>query len=433
MPSSVPVVGGDSSPDGGQPFSEVLSLSTPPGGTGPSGSALPPEPSQSPGEAGDDKSAVAATGPEVPATGTAGSSRERAQRRSGSPERGEGHARRVAGSAPVGSAGTTDLIPPPGSTHLQAGGVPLDVDQSPGTSRALASSALRAAPGPRQPSTVEAPFAPDEQVGVGAGSEAPGTDAALSTLALAQNAPDPSPVATAAAQELPPTLGAGSTGEGTSDNRAATDVPAGRAAVARGVADPAPVPDAAGLLSGPVRTLAKGAAPGAEASALSGMTPGTHETTVVPAEEGLELGEVPDGGGTTGVDIGNLAAAISRPLTMGSGDYSVQVSLHPPELGEVRALLSLQGDVLHVTLTPEHSNGFDALSEAMPALHEQLAGGGVEVHVSLGQPGDPEGGHGRGGPEGRPAGTARRDDTPPIVSDAAVPRASDPGRIHLVL
>jgi Flagellar hook-length control protein FliK len=316
---------------------------------------------------------------------------------------------------------------------MQGDGVALDVDQSPGTSPALAPSALSAAPGPRQPPTVEAPVAPDEPLGVGAGNKGPGTDAALSTLALAPGAPDSSPVASAAAQELPPTLGAGSSGDETSDSPAATDVPAGRAAAARGVADRAPGPDAAVLLSGPVRTLAKGAAPGAEASALAGTAAGTHETTAVPAEEGPELGEVPDGGGTTGVDIGNLAAAISRPLTMGSGDYSVQVSLHPPELGEVRALLSLQGDVLHVTLTPEHSNGFDALSEAMPALHEQLAGGGVEVHVSLGQPGDPEGGHGRGGPEGGPAGTARPDDAPAIVSVAAVPRAADSGRIHLVL
>ena len=107
-------------------------------------------------------------------------------------------------------------------------------------------------------------------------------------------------------------------------------------------------------------------------------------------------------GRASGLDISDLAASISRPLAGGNGDYSVQVSLHPPELGEVRALLSLQGDVLHVTLTPEHPSGFDALSDAMPTLHEQLAGGGVEVHVTLGQPGDPEGGDGRGAAEAGP-------------------------------
>ena len=112
----------------------------------------------------------------------------------------------------------------------------------------------------------------------------------------------------------------------------------------------------------------------------------------------------------------------------------MQVSLHPPELGEVRALLSLQGDVLHVTLTPEHSSGFDALSDAMPALHEQLAGGGVEVHVTLGQPGDPEGGDGRGAAEAGPAGKAPSDDATPAVPVSAIPMSTGgPGRIHLVL
>ena len=177
--------------------------------------------------------------------------------------------------------------------------------------------------------------------------------------------------------------------------------------------------------------------PGAAASALSAATTGTGTsgTVAVSADEVLELAEFPDaGGGTTGVDISDLAASISRPLAGGSGDYSVQVSLHPPELGQVRALLSLQGDVLHVTLTPEHSGGFDALSDAMPALHEQLAGGGVEVHVTLGQPGDPEGGDGRGAAEDGLARTAASENATPDVPVAAIPiSTAGPGRIHLVL
>ncbi len=100
----------------------------------------------------------------------------------------------------------------------------------------------------------------------------------------------------------------------------------------------------------------------------------------------------------------------------------------------MRALLSLQGDVLHVTLTPEHSTGFDALSDAMPALHEQLAGGGVEVHVSLGQPGDPRGRRWPRSRRGRLTGEPPSDDAPPAVSVAAIPlSAGGPGRIHLVL
>ena len=184
-----------------------------------------------------------------------------------------------------------------------------------------------------------------------------------------------------------------------------------------------------------VRISVNESAPGAAASALSAATPGTPGPASVSAEELPELAEFPDGGeGTSGVDISDLAASISRPLAGGSGDYSVQVSLHPPELGEVRALLSLQGDVLHVTLTPDHSTGFDALSDAMPALHEQLAGGGVEVHVTLGHPGDAEGGDGRAAPEAQTAGRAPSDDATPAASASAAPvTAAHPGRIHLVL
>jgi flagellar hook-length control protein FliK len=183
------------------------------------------------------------------------------------------------------------------------------------------------------------------------------------------------------------------------------------------------------------RILVNRTAPALAASALSAATPETSGTAAVSGEEVLEPAEFPDAGeGTAGVDISDLAASISRPLAGGSGDYSVQVSLHPPELGEVRALLALQGDVLHVTLTPEHSSGFDALSDAMPALHEQLAGGGVEVHVTLGQPGDPEGRDDRAAAETRRAGNAPFDDATPDAIVAAVPMSSaGPGRIHLVL
>ena len=178
----------------------------------------------------------------------------------------------------------------------------------------------------------------------------------------------------------------------------------------RALADREAAAGSVGLRPVPVRILANGSAPGAAASALSAANPGTPGPASVSAEALSELAEFPDGGeGTAGVDISDLAASISRPLAGGSGDYSVQVSLHPPELGEVRALLSLQGDVLHVTLTPDHSTGFDALSDAMPALHEQLAGGGVEVHVTLGPPGRTRGRGWPGSTRGRTwrSGTVR--------------------------
>jgi flagellar hook-length control protein FliK len=163
---------------------------------------------------------------------------------------------------------------------------------------------------------------------------------------------------------------------------------------------------------------------------------GPTAATPVSAEGVSEPAEFPDGGAGTAptVDIDDLAASISRPLAGGSGEYSVQVSLHPPELGEVRALLSLQGDVLHVTLTPEHASGYDALSDAMPALHEQLGGGGVEVNVTLGQPGDTQGEGGSRPAHAGPSTSGPSDDATPAVTPSAFPvHAGSPGRINLVL
>jgi hypothetical protein len=180
-----------------------------------------------------------------------------------------------------------------------------------------------------------------------------------------------------------------------------------------------------------------GTASALTASVPSAMGMGASAAGPVSTDEATELAEFPDGAAGTAastLDVDDLAATISRPLAAGNGDYSVQVSLHPPELGEVRALLSLQGDVLHVTLTPEHASGFEALSDAMPALHEQLAGGGVEVNVTLGQPGDAQGEEGRGPANSAPSPQVPSDDATSALAPSSFPtNAAGPGRIHLVL
>jgi hypothetical protein len=197
-------------------------------------------------------------------------------------------------------------------------------------------------------------------------------------------------------------------------------------------------PGSVALHAGPARGADSGSTPTFVASALTAASTGASGSAAVSVEEVAAPAAFADAeGGTTGpsLDIGDLAASISRPLAAGNGDYSVQVSLHPPELGQVRALLSLQGDVLHVTLTPEHSSGFEALSDALPSLHEQLAGGGIEVHVSLGQPGDPPpGGDGQGRAEAGPVATTPSENANQLLSLSAVPITSgDAGRIHLIL
>jgi flagellar hook-length control protein FliK len=226
----------------------------------------------------------------------------------------------------------------------------------------------------------------------------------------------------------------------------ATQAPAGASEVgrtgARGSADPEVAPGSVVLRAGPLHSEASASTPSATASALNASavtagSTGSSRSSAVSAQEGSTVAAFPDAEGgiaSSGLDIGDLAASISRPLAAGGGDYSVQVSLHPPELGQVRALLSLQGDVLHVTLTPEHASGFDALSDALPTLHDQLAGGGVEVHVSLGQPGDQAGGDDGATAKAGSVVTTSIDDTSQPLPLSAVPITSgDPGRIHLIL
>jgi hypothetical protein len=227
----------------------------------------------------------------------------------------------------------------------------------------------------------------------------------------------------------------------TEDGVRAGHAPAGVTEVEHtAVRDPAGrelAPGSVALRAGPVRSPESGSTSTVAASGLTAAGTAASGSTALPAEEVSALAAFPDAeGGTAGpvLDTDDLAASISRPLAAGNGDYSVQVSLHPPEFGQVRALLSLQGDVLHVTLTPEHSSGFEALSDALPALHEQLAGGGVEVHVSLGQPGDAPAGDGRGGADAGPVATTPSDNADQALALSATPITStDPGRIHLIL
>jgi hypothetical protein len=436
MPSSTPVTSGDSSPDGAQPFSELLSLSAPdlPGS---SSSSPPPSSSVVPDEAHAQTDATATPTTEMPARGSAGSSGERGPRRAAPSGPGLRPAQSATGSlAPPPPAGEAVRIPPPGSTRSEDETAASDPDQTQGAP--LPPTALAVL---TPPATMVATTASDEPAVSGAGTAVRSGDEVPPKPAKIQEDGPALTTVTGSLTRPSDTLGAGSNEDGAQGS----DAPAGRTPAATRVGGPEVrvlanrgVPSGSTVLqSGPVRILAPGSAPGAAASVLTAATAGIPESAAAPAEEVSELAQFPDGGGGTAgasVDVSDLADSISRPLAGGSGDYSVQVSLHPPELGEVRALLSLQGDVLHVTLTPEHSTGFEALSDAMPALHDQLAGGGVEVNVTLSHPGDPQGGDGRGAADSGPAGSAPSNGATSAATPAPSPMTStDPGRIHLVL
>jgi flagellar hook-length control protein FliK len=132
------------------------------------------------------------------------------------------------------------------------------------------------------------------------------------------------------------------------------------------------------------------------------------------------------------LDVNDLSASISRPLSDGNGTYTVTVALHPPELGHLQAVLSLAGNDLSVSLSAQTQAGHDAVANATEALRNQLARGGVNVNVTLRDPGSQAGGDERyrpptsTGPTGALATESAATETP--LSSGLVS-----GQIHLVL
>jgi len=86
---------------------------------------------------------------------------------------------------------------------------------------------------------------------------------------------------------------------------------------------------------------------------------------------------------TAGFDVGGLSSNLSRPLSQGNGTYSISVAMQPASLGHVHALMSLSGNDLHVSLTPDASVAHAALSNAINDLKSELGSSGLNVSVDL--------------------------------------------------
>lgn len=127
------------------------------------------------------------------------------------------------------------------------------------------------------------------------------------------------------------------------------------------------------------------------------------------------------------IDVSSLAHTISRPLRGGDGNYSVTLAMRPISLGQVQAVVSLRGNDLHVAITPETGAGHDAIASTMTSLKEELSRGGVNVNVTLHDPGQSSDGERR---ERAFTGITGELDT--AVEVLATP-ALDAGLIHLVL
>jgi len=133
---------------------------------------------------------------------------------------------------------------------------------------------------------------------------------------------------------------------------------------------------------------------------------------------------------TSPVNLKYLSEVISRPLSNGNGTYTVVIALHPSELGQLQAVVSLERDELRVFITPQTQAGHTAMSTNVDALKTQLAQGGMSVNVTLRDPGS----HARGDawPEPdriRSEPAASKD---PLFASSITPEP-DPGQIHLML
>lgn len=130
------------------------------------------------------------------------------------------------------------------------------------------------------------------------------------------------------------------------------------------------------------------------------------------------------------LDISHLSEAISRPLVGGAGLYRVSVSLHPVELGQVSALLTLDKNNLTVTITSQTQAGHQALSESIKHLEQSLSNSGLRVTVTLADSGsnrEDQGWSARGSSTGNvPASGAE-------VSQAVEGYSKELGQIHIVL
>lgn len=154
---------------------------------------------------------------------------------------------------------------------------------------------------------------------------------------------------------------------------------------------------------------------------LTGLDAAEQSSDLASSEPTLTL--------TSHVDISGLVASISRPVLKADGEYSVKVSLHPPQLGEVRAIMTMKGDTLHVVLTPDKSEGHAALQSSLSDLKEQLGRHGAQVDVELGQPGS-DGGRDQATPMRTVGVTAS---SPSASAFSPAPSIVESGRVRLVL
>jgi flagellar hook-length control protein FliK len=117
---------------------------------------------------------------------------------------------------------------------------------------------------------------------------------------------------------------------------------------------------------------------------------------------------------------------------MPTGTQTVTVMLHPEDLGDVRATLTVSNNEVTVRLVASTSEGANAIRSAMPDLQSGLSQDGQHSTVLLG---DPSGGNAFGRQSDPEAGTAyerasaaaSQSGTGESVQSLSTPAVSGPG------
>lgn len=133
---------------------------------------------------------------------------------------------------------------------------------------------------------------------------------------------------------------------------------------------------------------------------------------------------------STSLDVAELAGTISRAAFGTDGSYTLNVTMHPSELGHVQAVVSLSGDNLHVAIAAQTPTGHAALASAVDSLKSELSRGGLNVDVSLR---DPESRSQRGNEEPSRSGSPDSDPETGPSGTPAEASALATSQIHLIL
>ncbi|HUY30729.1 MAG TPA: flagellar hook-length control protein FliK [Acidimicrobiales bacterium] len=153
--------------------------------------------------------------------------------------------------------------------------------------------------------------------------------------------------------------------------------------------------------------------------------------TDIPAAR-LDGATRPQGESTLPGVASQIVSVLSPLRTTPAGAQSVTILLHPAELGDVRATVTISADQVTVRLVATTSAGSDALRAALPELQSGLAHDGQSATVVLGDPGS--GTSWSGSHDPHDASDAARSDSggepQPGGDRAAVPPPAGPAASH---